>query len=202
MASLPKVKISKAEKAKAKASVEAIPFPPATDYYVNYATLNADTCQARQLDDADTRFTPHIFREFQCGRKKQAGSDLCSHCIKREAKYAFQPDHKTGWNGRIMEHPLPTSHMLGTAWSDGLITAGKLKFKLPSLSPSSPSPSPSPSLEGGGAVSGPFPSLPLPLPLPLPLHQDPYAGELEFLRHERARLIQQLEAIRAIVMSP
>jgi hypothetical protein len=91
--------------------------PEASEYRVPADSIDHSTCVARSLKGGeDKRWKPIIFRESQCGGAIAEGSDICSKCAKREAKYAEEA--KPGdWTGRVTEEPLEWVHMLGTAWA-------------------------------------------------------------------------------------
>ena len=91
--------------------------PEASEYRVPADSIDHSTCVARSLKGGeDKRWKPIIFRESQCGGAIVEGSDICSKCAKREAKYAEEA--KPGdWTGRVTEEPLEWVHMLGTAWA-------------------------------------------------------------------------------------
>ena len=71
----------------------------------------ATKCQARRLKPSgeDKRFSPSVFKESLCTGEVEADG-LCSTCNR------WKDDPKK-WNGLITEEPLPTTHMLGTAWA-------------------------------------------------------------------------------------
>jgi colicin import membrane protein len=90
------------------------------------ADINDDLCQARICDDKnkDDSYKPAIFKETQCQRAKKVG-DLCTFCNKAFEKAealgdeytCYKKDHGK-WFGLITEDPLPSCHMLGTAWAE------------------------------------------------------------------------------------
>jgi hypothetical protein len=120
---------------------EEVPMPVAVDGAApeasayRIAAVDLTTCVGRLIDGCDKRWSPHILREKQCGKKMVDGYDLCKRCAVHEAKYA-ETGKKTGqWTGRVTEEPLEWVHMLGTAWAE--------KAK-PKFNASAPVPSPSP----------------------------------------------------------
>jgi len=91
--------------------------PDASEYRVSEADIDHSVCIGRAKDD-DKRWSPIIFRERQCGKKLEEGSDLCKTCHTREGKYAESSSPKIGWMGRVTEEPLDWVHMLGTTWAE------------------------------------------------------------------------------------
>jgi histone H1/5 len=90
---------------------------------MNAADINDDLCQARVCSDADKiqGYKPAVFKESQCQRGKKVG-DLCTICNKAFEKAEAQGDeykcYPGKWFGLITEDPLPSCHMLGTAWAE------------------------------------------------------------------------------------
>ena len=112
------------EEAKKEPKVEEEPMPVAVDGAApeasayRIAAVDPTTCVGRVIDGCDKRWSPHILREKQCGKKMVDGCDLCKRCAVHEAKYA-ETGKKTGqWTGRVTEEPLEWVHMLGTAWAE------------------------------------------------------------------------------------
>jgi hypothetical protein len=91
--------------------------PDASEYRVSEADIDHSVCIGRAKDD-DKRWSPIIYRERQCGKKLEEGSDLCKTCHTREGKYAESSSPKIGWMGRVTEEPLDWVHMLGTTWAE------------------------------------------------------------------------------------
>jgi hypothetical protein len=97
--------------------------PEASAYRVAEADIDHSTCIARVLPSSagyvDKRWSKHISREKQCGKKKVEDGDLCESCAANEEAYAEEASKKAGWKGRIGEEPLEWLHMLGTKWAEG-----------------------------------------------------------------------------------
>jgi hypothetical protein len=121
----PKKAVAKKEPKAKKAPAEVAPMPEtedgsapdASEYRVSEADIDHSVCIGRAKDD-DKRWTPIIYRERQCGKKLEEGSDLCKTCHTREEKYAESSSTKIGWMGRVTEEPLDWVHMLGTTWAE------------------------------------------------------------------------------------
>ena len=119
----PKAKKEPKEPKETKPKKEAPPLPSAEDgvpdaseYRVPEGDIDDSVCVGREFDGKDTRWSPAVLREKQCGGKVVDGSDLCKKCTKREEKYA--ENEKPGpWAGRVTEEPLNWVHMLGTKWA-------------------------------------------------------------------------------------
>ena len=95
--------------------------PEAEDYRLNMHHIDYDSCLGRRMDESDqskdTRWSPAVYREYQCGKPVQEGCDLCPLCIKREEKYIAKP--KAGnWVGRVTEEVPGWAHILGTEWAE------------------------------------------------------------------------------------
>ncbi len=104
--------------------------PDASAYRIKPADIDHTTCMARRADEKrkDSRWSPAVYYEYQCGRPVEDGHDLCPKCRKLQEAYAESP--KVGrWIGFITEEPMPWQHMLGTAWAEANLAAGKLKWK-------------------------------------------------------------------------
>jgi hypothetical protein len=98
-------------------AVEEGEVPDASEYRVPADEIDTTVCVGRRFSDKDTRWSPHILRERQCGAAVEEGSDLCAVCARREQKYG--ETGKVGdWAGRVTEEPLDETHMLGTAWAE------------------------------------------------------------------------------------
>jgi hypothetical protein len=106
--------------------------PDESAYRVAEADIDHSTCIARVLPPSagyvDKRWSKHISREKQCGKKVEDGADLCESCTAKEEAYAEEASTKAGWKGRIGEEPLDWLHMLGTKWATDLMEKGKLTF--------------------------------------------------------------------------
>lgn len=79
-------------------------------------------CVGRIMVNRDTRFTPAVYAEAQCGNDIVPGSDICAKCIQHhhdtEQRYAQTGSYyKNTWNGRITDEPPEFTHMLGTTWA-------------------------------------------------------------------------------------
>jgi hypothetical protein len=121
----PKAKKEPKEPKETKPKKEAPPLPSAEDgvpdaseYRVPEADIDDSVCVGREFVDKDTRWSPAVLREKQCGGKLVDGSDLCKKCTKRQEKYAENPTTKSPWTGRVTEEPLKWVHMLGTEWAE------------------------------------------------------------------------------------
>jgi hypothetical protein len=92
--------------------------PTAASYRMNPSDIDHTTCVARILkeSDKDKRWKPAVYREHQCCKDVDAGSDLCSGCTKRQEKAAETGKHGA-WTGRVTEDPPSWCHMLGPAAS-------------------------------------------------------------------------------------
>lgn len=92
--------------------------PTAASYRMNPSDIDHSVCVGRILreDDKDKRWKPAVYREHQCCKAVNTGSDLCSGCNSRQEKAAETGKHGA-WNGRITEDPPSWCHMLGTAVS-------------------------------------------------------------------------------------
>jgi hypothetical protein len=120
-----KKEVAKKEPKAKKAPAEVAPMPEtedgsapdASEYRVSEADIDHSVCIGRAKDD-DKRWSPIIYRERQCGKKLEEGSDLCKTCHTREEKYAESSSPKIGWMGRVTEEPLDWVHMLGTTWAE------------------------------------------------------------------------------------
>ena len=118
-------KAEKAEKAAAKAAkAEKAAAARVAMGRMNPDDINEELCQARKLPDALPGYKPIVYRETQCTKPKKT-DDLCGSCHKALEKAIELGDefvcHKTGhpkWLGLITEEPLPSCHMLGTAWAE------------------------------------------------------------------------------------
>jgi hypothetical protein len=84
---------------------------------MNPADIDHSTCVGRKLDGGeDKRWKPVVYREHQCCKAVDDGSDLCSGCTSRQEK-AAETGKGGAWNGRVTEDPPSWCHMLGTAIS-------------------------------------------------------------------------------------
>jgi hypothetical protein len=95
--------------------------PDASAYRIPADEVDHSVCIGRRFDETDKskdkRWSPAVYREFQCGGTLGADSDLCETCNRRQEKYAMNP--KAGpWLGRVTEDPMEWSHMLGTEWAE------------------------------------------------------------------------------------
>jgi hypothetical protein len=91
--------------------------PTPADYRVT--EVDHSVCVARTMKigvDDDKRWSPAVYREHQCGKAVESGSDICSKCAAAAAKAAASGKHGS-WNGRVTEEPPKWCHMLGTAWA-------------------------------------------------------------------------------------
>ena len=106
--------------------------PDESAYRVADEDIDHSTCIARVLPPSvgyvDKRWSKHISREKQCGKKVEDGADLCESCTSKEEAYAEEASTKAGWKGRVGEKPLDWLHMLGTKWAEDLKAKGKLTF--------------------------------------------------------------------------
>lgn len=92
--------------------------PTAADYRV--ASVTEGVCVSRRLRGGeDRRWKPIVYRETQCGAPVVEGSDICTKCAAKEAKFADDPSPKCDWIGRVTEEPPGWCRMLGTAWALG-----------------------------------------------------------------------------------
>ena len=122
-----KKSVGRPRKAAAAPAAAPLPLPaaaggaPSADAYrLSADAIVTDKCVARTMNETDAskdkRWSPAVYREFQCGGSLVEGSDLCVTCQKR-----FEAFTETGkpknWNGRVTEEPPAWSHMLGTAWA-------------------------------------------------------------------------------------
>jgi hypothetical protein len=102
--------------------------PTAVDYRLRADEIDTTVCVGRRIKGGeDKRWTPFVYRESQCGRPVVEGSDLCTRCAAKAAKFAEDPSPRADWTGRITEEPLGWVHMLGTEWA----AAKKPKFTAP-----------------------------------------------------------------------
>jgi hypothetical protein len=115
------VKIKKEKMVAPMPEADGSSAPTAGDYRIEASSIDEALCIARVMNETDAskdkRWTPMVYRELQCGGKRIEGSDLCTKCSKREAKYGEDPACRHHWNGRINEEPPAWAHMLGTAWA-------------------------------------------------------------------------------------
>jgi hypothetical protein len=115
------VKIKKEKMVAPMPEADGSSAPTAGDYRIEASSIDEALCIARVMNETDAskdkRWTPIVYRELQCGGKRIEGSDLCTKCSKREAKYGEDPACRHHWNGRINEEPPAWAHMLGTAWA-------------------------------------------------------------------------------------
>ena len=115
----PKAKAPKAEKAPLPEAADDSDAPDASSYRLSPEDVDGDLCQGRQFDkEPDRRWKPMVFRELQCSRKAQEGTDLCKVCAARQARYAENETPKAGWLGRITDDPFDWCYMLGTKWAE------------------------------------------------------------------------------------
>jgi hypothetical protein len=115
----PKAKAPKAEKAPLPEAADDSDAPDASSYRLPPEDVVGDLCQGRQFDkEPDRRWKPMVFRELQCSRKAQEGTDLCKVCAARQARYAENETPKAGWLGRITDDPFDWCYMLGTKWAE------------------------------------------------------------------------------------
>lgn len=95
--------------------------PDEDDYRLTPHDVDHDTCLGRRMDEGekskDTRWSPAVYREYQCGKPVAEGCDLCPLCIKREEKYLAKPA-PGNWVGRVTEDVPGWAHILGTTWAE------------------------------------------------------------------------------------
>ena len=102
--------------------------PTAAEYRLRADEIDTTVCVGRRIKGGeDKRWRPAVYRESQCGRPTPEGSDLCTRCAAKAAKFAEDPSPKADWTGRVTVEPLPWVHMLGTEWA----AAKKPKFTPP-----------------------------------------------------------------------
>jgi hypothetical protein len=111
--------------------LEAGQKPDVEDYLLTVHDIDYDTCLARSIDGSDscrdTRWSPAVYREYQCRKPVKEGCDICDACQKQLDKYAEKPAPGR-WVGLITEPPLGWMHMLGTEWAESALERGKLKW--------------------------------------------------------------------------
>ena len=100
--------------------------PDAACYRLNPFDIKEDVCVGRKLfGNEDKRWTPAVYSESQCSRKRLDGDDLCKTCRALADKYAGKAG---SWCGRVTEEPFDWQHMLGTAWAVKCLASGKLTW--------------------------------------------------------------------------
>lgn len=100
--------------------------PAVAAYHPSPADFNPAKCAARDTAKAtheDRRWTPFVYMAFQCKNDPVSGTDLCTKCIRHEAKFAAattaEEQRNSLWHGRVNEdlNTLPAvSHMAGSVW--------------------------------------------------------------------------------------
>jgi chemotaxis protein histidine kinase CheA len=120
------VKAKKEKSANAKAATVApIPecpstegVPTAADYRLKPEAINYSLCLGRMQQGAeDKRWSPFIYREYQCSKSPAEDNTLCKMCSDRHEK--FVASGKRGqWAGHINQAPPDWWHMLGTKWAE------------------------------------------------------------------------------------
>lgn len=117
------VKAPKKEKAaKAVVPVPECPategVPTAADYRLAPEAINYSLCLGRMQQGAeDKRWSPFVYREYQCSKSPAEGNTLCKMCSDRHEK--FVASGKRGqWCGFINQAPPDWWHMLGTKWAE------------------------------------------------------------------------------------
>lgn len=117
------VKAPKKEKAaKAAVTVPECPategVPTAADYRLAPEAINYSLCLGRMQQGAeDKRWSPFVYREYQCSKSPAEGITLCKMCSDRHEK--FVATGKRGqWCGFINQAPPDWWHMLGTKWAE------------------------------------------------------------------------------------
>ena len=173
--------------------------PTPSSYRLSPTEIRTDLCQGRQFDkEPDRRWKPMVFRELQCTRKAQDGTDLCKVCTARQARYAENETPKANWLGRITDEPFDWTHMLGTAWAEDR------KPKWLGSSVSGPAGSDSGSVAGSDTgseapapVAPPVPvAPPAPVAPPVPVTEVTDA-RIAALEAENAALKETVAALRA-----
>ncbi len=92
--------------------------PTAADYRLAPEAINYSLCLGRMQQGAeDKRWSPFVYREYQCSKSPAEGNTLCKMCSDRHEK--FVATGKRGqWAGHINQAPPDWWHMLGTKWAE------------------------------------------------------------------------------------
>ncbi len=92
--------------------------PTAADYRLKPEAINYSLCLGRMQQGAeDKRWSPFVYREYQCSKSPAEGNTLCKMCSDRHEK--FVASGKRGqWAGFINQAPPDWWHMLGTKWAE------------------------------------------------------------------------------------
>jgi hypothetical protein len=113
--------------ARARKAASAAPLPepdedgaPSADAYrLKEEDIDHAVCVGRILKGGkDRRWSPAVYREFQCSKATEEDCDLCKICQARLEKFAEDPKSGGDWNGRVTEEPHAGVHMLGTEWAE------------------------------------------------------------------------------------
>lgn len=93
--------------------------PSADAYRLKEEDIDHAVCVGRILKGGkDRRWSPAVYREFQCSKATEDECDLCKICQARLEKFAEDPKSGGDWNGRVTEEPHAGVHMLGTEWAE------------------------------------------------------------------------------------
>jgi hypothetical protein len=93
--------------------------PSAESYRIKEEDIDHAVCVGRILKGGkDKRWSPAVYREFQCGKATEDECDLCKTCQARLEKYAEDAKPGGDWTGRVTEEPPGWVHMLDTAWAE------------------------------------------------------------------------------------
>jgi chemotaxis protein histidine kinase CheA len=91
--------------------------PEASEYRLPEGEIQESVCIGRLFSEPDKRWSPHVYREVQCGGELADGEELCTTCSRRQDKFA-ETSKPGPWNGIVTEDPPEWAHMLGSAWAD------------------------------------------------------------------------------------